>query len=123
MPEGNQKKISLPEIVIFGLFAFSADIFEAFSLASFGVPVIGQVIWILALFYGFLISAAIFLWSMFKDVGGRYIIKLLVGFLADSLTGGFFPIRTIVLAISSWTHNKHLDKYLEKAEKAVQFIK
>ncbi len=131
--ENSEKaKISLPEIIIFMILAGSSDAFELFSAFVFGVPVIGQIIWIMALLYGFFVSSITLFWSIFRDVSGGFVVKqivkrkivpLIVGFTADSFTGGFLPIRTITLGIVIWLNNKLTEQQRDKILKLLGNLK
>ncbi len=117
--EHEKEKISLPETIIFILLAASADVFEIFGVVV-SLSGVGAAIGILAFLYGLMISFVIVLWSFFRSVGGSIVVKLAVrrsmaligGAVADALTGGVLPMRTIVLAITIWLNNKFADKEL-----------
>ncbi len=117
--EHEKEKISLPETIIFILLAASADVFEIFGVVV-SLSGVGAAIGILAFLYGLMISFVIILWSFFRSVGASIVVKLVVrrsmalmgGAVADALTGGVLPMRTIVLAITIWLNNKFADKEL-----------
>ncbi len=111
-------KISLPETIILIMLSGIADAFEFFSGLSFPVPIIGQVVWLIAFAFGIFISTIIILWSIFRGAKGRFVIKRLViltiSFLFDAATAGVLPIRTIALAITIWLNNHLEEKNLQR---------
>ena len=130
--DSEKAKISLPETIIFIIIAGSADAFELFSAFAFAIPVIGQAIWIMALIYGFFVSAIILFWSIIRGASGGFIVgrivkrkiaPLIAGFTVDFFTGGFLPIRTITLIIVIWLNNKFTEKHRDKILKLISSLK
>ena len=105
---GSEKaKVSLGEAVLLVVVAAISDLLEP-------IPVFGFVV-------GLAASGAILLWSVFRGIHGRFfakkIVTLLISFLADSLTGGIFPIRTLSLVITIWLNNHVEEKNLVRISK------
>ena len=109
----NDGKISTGEKVLLTLISLSGDIAEILGFFSMAIPIIGQVIFFLAVVYGFFTSAILNIWGFFRGVPqnkknllSKRIILLLGGGIGDTLTSGFLPIRTTTLWISIYLQNK-----------------
>ncbi|MBI2010869.1 MAG: hypothetical protein HYS89_01390 [Candidatus Colwellbacteria bacterium] len=107
-----------------------ADLFEILAGLVFWVPIFGQVIWFLAFTFGLFISGTILIWSLLRGISGRLVVKravrrlifLMGGFLADALTVGVLPIRTITLAITIWLNNRSQGKELSGILKLLEKV-
>lgn len=102
-----QKKISLPEIIVLVMLSGAVDLFEVFSNLMFIVPVIGQVLVLVNLFIGFVILAVIQFWLIMKGgIGFGKQATVLVGNLIELIPFlNILPIRTLTLIIAIYMIN------------------
>ncbi|MDP3956495.1 MAG: hypothetical protein Q8P97_00685 [bacterium] len=119
------------EATIFILIAVSADLFELIAAFAAIVPIVGWVTWGMALFFGIIASSIIFLWTSLRSVKGSFVTGLVLrkalifffGALIDSLTGGALPLRTAVLLLVIWMHNREAkngnDRFVAIIRKAI----
>jgi hypothetical protein len=105
-------KITLPEIIFFGSWAFLADAAEILGAFVLAVPLIGIVLWIMMAAFGLFSSAVIAIWLFSRGasygIARRAIRKVIIylgGSAADALTGGMLPLRTVSLLLAIWIHN------------------
>lgn len=105
--------ISLPEKIIFIAISVVADALEIFAFLTIGIPAVGFGLWLMSYFFGIFVSAAIFVWSMFRGVNGSFFVKKLlilgIGFLVDEAMLGVLPIRTLTLVVTIWLNN-HIEQ-------------
>lgn len=133
---GNQGKIGMAEGIIMGLMAMGGDGIEIFGGLVFGVPYVGTAIWLFCYFFGLLISAALFGWTLFRGnsghVAGKYVEKKMarkllvmgISLLIDTLTGGPIPMKTVGV-IATILVNNHMAQRDVKEEtgKATKGVK
>lgn len=98
----NQKKISLPEIVIMVLIVGAAEFFDLFVAFSAAVPVVGQVLVFVNEFINFFIMAIIQLWLLIRGgIGFKPQATALAGNLIDLIPIlNALPARLITLVIA-----------------------
>lgn len=99
------KKISLPEIIIMVMIVGSADLFGLFSGFIAAVPVIGQVL----VFFSFYISLAAWLiiqfWLIMKTGVGLKDLWYTGASLFDIFSGGILPFQTPALLVNIYLTN------------------
>lgn len=98
----NQKKISLPEVIIMVTLSGVGDLFGIISGFSIPIPVIGQAL----IFFSLGVAITIFLiiqgWLIMRKVNSW---AFAIGSLGDIITGGSFPLQTPALLITIYTAN------------------
>ncbi len=112
-------RISLPEIIIVLMLSIFTEAVEWLGDAANILPVIGQAIWLFTSMYGLIISAILFMWSIFRGMynGKRTVLKLAAmigGPLLDAFTAGLFP-ETLTLAAAIFLHNRLEQKDIDHA--------
>jgi|SRR3989344_3921101 len=110
--------------------AASADALEMLAGLIGWIPIIGQIAWFFAFAFGLVVSGALLLWAFLRGISGGIVIKKSVtrliilagGFLADALTAGILPIRTITLALTIWFNNRAEGKNLSGIIKLLEKV-
>lgn len=63
-----EPKISIVEIIVFGLFIVTADAAEFMATLSVPIPALGEILPVIATAYGFTVSAFTLFWLIMKGV-------------------------------------------------------
>lgn len=103
----DQKKIELPEIIIFLLLNGGADLFDVMVGLAAGVPVVGQVGLFMAPPVGFSVWATTQFWLIMKGgIGFRKQATYLAGGILDVVPLlNILPARTVTLIITIYLVN------------------
>lgn len=101
-----KKKISLPEMVLFGLLNAGADLFDVFAIAMVAT-VVGVVFPLIASVVGFIVWAITEFWLIMRaGFGMRQQGSFLVGAIADLIPGlSVLPLRTVTLFVTIYLIN------------------
>ncbi|MDP3014812.1 MAG: hypothetical protein Q8N28_00065 [bacterium] len=96
-----QKKISLPEIIIMAMIVGGADLFDVFVNLAAAVPVIGQILLFGNWFVDIFVLAIVQFWLIMKGgIGFRKQATVLVGNLVEMIPLlDILPIRTATLLV------------------------
>lgn len=101
-----QKKISLPEIIVLIMLSGAVDLFEVFSDLMFPIPVIGQVLILVNWVIDFVILAVIQFWLIMKGGIGFGQATALAGNLIELIPFlDILPFRTVTLIIAIYMIN------------------
>jgi len=100
----DQKKISLPEIIIAVLVVGAADLFGIFAGFAVAVPVIGQALIIFSFFISLCIWLIVQLWLIMRGVG-KMQLWYGGGSVLDILTGGAIPLQSPSLWLTLFLAN------------------
>ena len=101
-----QKKISLPEIIIMVMLVGSVDIFGIIAGFAFAVPVIGQILIIASFFISLITWLIVQFWLIMKKVNGIQQLWYAGGSLFDIVSGGALPIQSPSLWLTLYLANK-----------------
>lgn len=110
--QNNGDEIGLMEKLIVLIASGLMDILEIIGGIA-ALSVVGALITVPIDILGWLVSGGIFIWSFFRT-GWQGIVANLIGLLADALTAGILPGRTIGAAISIKIRNIIKKKITEK---------
>ncbi|MEK7114501.1 MAG: hypothetical protein AAB832_00335 [Patescibacteria group bacterium] len=101
------KKISLPEIIIMVMIVGGADLFDVFVGLAAAVPVIGQILLFGNWFVDIFVLAIVQFWLIMKGgIGFRKQATVLVGNLAEMIPFlDILPIRTAALLVAIYMIN------------------
>ncbi len=102
-----QKKISLPEIILMIMIVGGADLFDAITTLVALVPIIGKVFVFTNIFVGIFVLLIIQFWLILKGgIGFKKQLVVLVGNLIELIPGlNILPIRTLTLLIAIYLIN------------------
>lgn len=100
--EAEHKTILIVEATYLVLLALLADVIEFF------LPAIGPFITVPTIY------VIIFLWSFFRRIHGRFIIRQIIGKVIDALLLGVWPIGTIAMLITVWLNNRAEKKTIKE---------
>ncbi|MCX6702480.1 MAG: hypothetical protein NTW60_01260 [Candidatus Wolfebacteria bacterium] len=82
--------VTLPEKIITITISVVADILEIIVFLEIATGVLGISIWLMSYIFGFCVSVALFMWSLFRGVNGSFFVKriliILLGFILDEAT-------------------------------------
>lgn len=70
----SEPKISIVEIIVFGLFIVTADVAEFLATVSLPIPAIGQILPVLATAYGLTVSAFTLFWLIMKGISTKWFL-------------------------------------------------
>src|SRR3989344_1331244 len=123
-------KIGIVEGLMVLMTAAAADTLELFAGFMVWIPILGQIAWLFAFTFGFFVSGTLLLWAFLRGVSGGTVMKKVVkrlimlagGFLADALTAGILPIRTITMALTIWLNNRAEGKELSGIIKLLEKV-
>lgn len=99
-----QKKISLPEIIMAVLIVGAADLFGIFAGFAVAVPVIGQALIVFSFFMSLSIWLIVQIWLIIKGVGMQQ-LWYGGGSVLDILTGGAIPLQSPSLWLTLFLAN------------------
>ncbi|MEK7555555.1 MAG: hypothetical protein AAB516_01915 [Patescibacteria group bacterium] len=97
-----EKKISLPEIILMVLIVGVADIFGIIAGLVVGIPAIGQILIIVSLFISIIVWLIVQFWLIMKGVNGWWYGG---GSLVDIISGGSLPLQTPTLIVTIFIAN------------------
>lgn len=102
-----QKKISLPEIIIMMMIVVGADLFDVFSGLAAAIPVIGQILIIFNWLIDFVVFAIVQFWLIIRGgIGFRKQAIALTGNLIEFIPLlDILPFRTATLLIAIYMIN------------------
>ncbi len=98
----NQKKISLPEVIIMVTLSGVGDLFGIVSGLSIPIPVLGEILIAFSFGTAIIIFLIIQGWLIMRKVNSWWFA---IGSLADIITGGSFPLQTPALLVTIYTAN------------------
>lgn len=107
-----------------------ADTFEIFAGLIGWIPVLGWMTWFFAYAFGLFVSGALFVWALLRGVTGGIVVKkafkrlvtLVGGFVADAMTAGILPMRTITLWLTIRLNNKDQSGELSRVTKLLKKV-
>lgn len=73
-PKKSDSKISIVEIIVFGLFIVTADAAEFLATLSVPIPAIGEILPVLATAYGLTVSAFTLFWLIMRGVSTKWFL-------------------------------------------------
>jgi predicted RND superfamily exporter protein len=73
-PKKSEPKISLVEIIVFGIFIITADVAEFLATLSVPIPALGEILPVIALAYGFTVSAFTLFWLIMKGISTKWFL-------------------------------------------------
>lgn len=121
-----QKKISLPEIIIMVLIVAGADFFDLFSGLAAAIPIIGQILVFLNWVVDFIVLAVVQIWLIMKGgIGFKKQAVSLAGNLAEFIPLlDILPFRTVTLLIAIYmiNHPEIIEKATGGVAKAMKKI-
>lgn len=118
-----QKKISLPEIIIMVMIVAGADLFDVFVDLAAAVPVIGQILLFANWFVDIFVFAVVQFWLIIKGgIGFKKQATVLAGNLIEMIPFlDILPIRTTALLVAIYMINHPgIAEKLTPAGKAVK---
>ena len=116
-----EKKISLPEIIIMGMLVISSYLFSLFADLSAPVPVVGLIIYAMNWAWDLVVLGITQFWLIMKGgVGVSRQLTMLGGNLFDSIPyANLLPVNVVIffLVVYLINHPKVMEKF-EKVSKA-----
>jgi len=117
-------KIDFVEGFMVLLLAATADAVELVVLPLTLIPVLGQLLWIVAYGFGLVVSGIIILWSTFRGINGVFFKNRVFivggGAIGDAALGGFVPLRTVALLIMIILNNRFESKNIARIAELIK---